>query len=1085
MSFIANLVHASDGIIASILYLFICLVTIMWLLVVYFNKKRKNSIRALFFKIILFTIITLLVTNAVVVFFLNEGIDGILFRIIYAIHWECFIWWFGTYRVYNLLFLSGDGEEEWPKEGGFKKLYTGLPVSKKILWNDIVKYIAMVIYLFLPFSMLDINNLNFIQGINTYFVVAYMFASGGISLFETLVVYKKETTFNKLSVVFVYAVMFVAIVCQYFVRETTVYCLCAAIQVYFLYFMVENPDIRLRKEIEDLKTGIEKSNKAKTDFLSNMSHEIRTPMNAIVGFSDSLLTNTNFDPKAARVDIENIYTAGNNLVDIINNILDISKIESEQNTINAKNCNLDKLVKELASVIKSRLGKKPVEFITELDEHIPSVIWGDSTKIYQILLNIANNSVKYTEVGKIKLSCIPETLDNKQVLLHFKISDTGYGIKKEDYDKVFKKYSRLDDATDNDIEGTGLGLVITKQFVELMGGKIWFSSDFEVGTTFFIDIPFKVIDDTPIGVQKEVTSEKTKDGYIRHLDCSDYTILIVDDNETNLKVATRLLSKYNFKIESAKNGKDCVYKFKYGNHYDLILLDDMMPEMDGVDTVKIIKKLDAFDIPPIVAFTANAMTGMGEKYLEAGFDYYLPMPVSVQELDELVTTYFGEKVKTYVEDKENFVNNGTTEEAPTEEKKEEAAEKTEEKEEVKEEKTSEKSQEEKKEEAVEKAEEKEEVKEEKTSEETPAEEKKEETTEKVEEKEEVKEEKTSEETPAEEKKEETTEKPEEKEEVKEEKTSEEASAEEKKEESTEKPEEKEELKEEKASEETPAEEKKEESVEKAEEKEEVKEEKTSEETPVEEKKEESVEKTEEKEEAKEEKTSEEAPTEEKKEESVEKAEEKEEVKEEKTSEEASAEENKEETTEKPEEKEEVKEEKTSEETPAEEKKEETTDKPEEKEEAKEEKTSEETPTEEKKEESADEPAGDLAAEQEKFLRDKGVDMDKSLEFLIDMEMYNMTIGDFLDTIDEKWSHIHQYKEANDMPNYAIEVHSLKSDCKYLGFMKLADVSYEHELKSKENDSEFVNQNYDRLVKEYEATMAIIKEYVDKYNIKNQ
>ncbi|MBQ6497132.1 MAG: response regulator, partial [Bacilli bacterium] len=763
MSFIENLVHASDGIIASILYLFICLVTIIWLLVVYFNKKRKNSIRALFFKVILFTIITLLVSNAVVVFFLNEGIDGILFRIVYAIHWECFIWWFGTYRVYNLLFLSGDGEEEWPKQGGFKKLYTGLSISKKIMWNDIVKYLSMVIYLFLPFSMMDVNNLNFIQGINTYFVVIYMFASGGISLFEALITYKKETTFNKLSVVFVYAVMFVAIVCQYFVRETTVYCLCAAIQVYFLYFMVENPDIRLRKEIEDLKSGIEKSNKAKTDFLSNMSHEIRTPMNAIVGFSDSLLTSTDFDEKSARTDIENIYTAGNNLVDIINNILDISKIESEQNTINAKNCNLDKLVKELASVIKSRLGKKPIEFITELDEHIPSVIWGDSTKIYQILLNIANNSVKYTEVGKIKLSCIPETLDSKQVLLHFKISDTGYGIKKEDYDKVFKKYSRLDDATDNDIEGTGLGLVITKQFVELMGGKIWFSSDFEVGTTFFIDIPFKVIDDTPIGVQKEITSEKTEDGYLRHLDCSDYTVLIVDDNETNLKVATRLLSKYNFKIESAKNGKDCVYKFKYGNHYDMILLDDMMPEMDGVDTVKIIKKLDVFDIPPIVAFTANAMTGMGEKYLEAGFDYYLPMPVSVQELDELVTTYFGEKVKTYVEDKESFVKKETTEdtvdaetvakiekvsEVPlVEEKKEETKseesteEKKEEVSEVKEEPKSEESTEEKKEETSE-------VKEEPKSEES-TEEKKEETSE-------VKEEPKSEES-TEEKKEETSE----------------------------------------------------------------------------------------------------------------------------------------------------------------------------------------------------------------------------------------------------------------------------------------------------------------------------------------
>ena len=930
MSFIENLVHASDGIIASILYLFICLVTIIWLLVVYFNKKRKNSIRALFFKVILFTIITLLVSNAVVVFFLNEGIDGILFRIVYAIHWECFIWWFGTYRVYNLLFLSGDREEEWPKQGGFKKLYTGLSISKKIMWNDIVKYLSMVIYLFLPFSMMDVNNLNFIQGINTYFVVIYMFASGGISLFEALITYKKETTFNKLSVVFVYAVMFVAIVCQYFVRETTVYCLCAAIQVYFLYFMVENPDIRLRKEIEDLKSGIEKSNKAKTDFLSNMSHEIRTPMNAIVGFSDSLLTSTDFDEKSARTDIENIYTAGNNLVDIINNILDISKIESEQNTINAKNCNLDKLVKELASVIKSRLGKKPIEFITELDEHIPSVIWGDSTKIYQILLNIANNSVKYTEVGKIKLSCIPETLDSKQVLLHFKISDTGYGIKKEDYDKVFKKYSRLDDATDNDIEGTGLGLVITKQFVELMGGKIWFSSDFEVGTTFFIDIPFKVIDDTPIGVQKEITSEKTEDGYLRHVDCSDYTVLIVDDNETNLKVATRLLSKYNFKIESAKNGKDCVYKFKYGNHYDMILLDDMMPEMDGVDTVKIIKKLDVFDIPPIVAFTANAMTGMGEKYLEAGFDYYLPMPVSVQELDELVTTYFGEKVKTYVEDKESFVKKETTEDTVDAETV---------------------------------------AKIEKVSEVPLVEEKKEET-------------KSEEST--EEKKEEVSE-------VKEEPKSEE-STEEKKEETSE-----------------------------------VKEEPKSEES-----------------------------TEEKKEEVSE-------VKEEPKSEES--------TEEKKEEVSEVKEETKSEE-PAEEKKEEVS-------EVKEETKSEES-TEEKKEEST----GDLTAEQEKFLRDKGVDMDKSLEFLIDMEMYNMTIVDFLDTIDEKWNHIKQYKEENDMPKYAIEVHSLKSDCKYLGFMKLADVSYEHEIKSKENNSEFVNENFDRLVKEYEAAMAIIKDYAEKYDIKS-
>ncbi len=1083
MNFIENLVHASDGIIASVLYLFICLVTIMWLLVVYFNKKRKNSIRAVFFKIILFTIILLLVSNGVVVFFINEGVDGIIFRIAYAIHWECFIWWFGTYRVYNLLFLSNTGEEEWPKKGGWKKLYTELPISRKIVWNDIVKYMAMIVYLFLPFTMPDKSNLIFIQGINTYFVILYMFVSAGISLGETLITYNKQTLFNKSSVIFVYAVMGVAILCQYLIKDTTVYCLCAAIQVYFLYFMVENPDIRLRKEIEELKTGIEKSNRAKTDFLSNMSHEIRTPMNAIVGFSDSLLTNTNFDVKTARGDIENIYTAGNNLVDIINNILDVSKIESEQNTINAKNCNIDKIVKELASVIKSRLGKKPIEFITELDEHIPSVVWGDSTKIYQILLNIANNSVKYTEVGKIKLSCIPETLDNKQVLLHFRITDTGYGIKKEDYDKVFKKYSRLEDATDNNIEGTGLGLVITKQFVELMGGKIWFTSDFEVGTTFYIDIPFKVIDETPIGVQKDITSEKTEDGYIRHLDCSDYTVLIVDDNETNLKVASRLLEKYKFKIETAKNGKDCVYKFKYGNKYDMILLDDMMPEMDGVDTVKIIKKLDVFDIPPIVAFTANAMTGMGEKYLAAGFDYYLPMPVSIQELDELVKTYFGEKVKTYVEDKEEFMSKESSTEKKDNEESTKKVEKAEEKkEEVKEEsKEEEKAEEtpveEKKEETEAKEEVKEEPKAEEKSEETPAEEKKEESKTKEEVKEESKEEEKTEEAPVEEKKEETEAKEEVKEESKEEEKTEEAPAEEKKEESETKEEVKEESKEEEKPEEAPSEEKKEESEVKEEVKEEPKKEEKTEEAPVEEKKEETEVKEEVKEESKEEEKPEEAPSEEKKEESETKEEVKEESKEEEKTEEVPVEEKKEESEPEPEAKEEVKEEPKeevkTEEAPAEEKKEES--------ESTEKVEKDETKS---SEESTTSKIDDIEAE-EKFLRDKGVDMDKALEFLMDMEMYNMTINDFLAGIDEKWANINKYKQDGDMPKYAIEVHSLKSDCKYLGFMKLADVAYEHELKSKENNSEFVNQNFDKLEKEYNDAMAIIKEYTNKYDIKSE
>ncbi len=885
-----SLIHASDNIVASLLYLFICFVTIIWLLVVYFNKKRKNSIRGVYFKIIIFTIILLLSSDVVIVLLLHNGIEGLVFRIINTIHWECFIWWFGNYRAYNILFLSGDGEEEWSKEQGFKKVYTDLPCSKRLIVNDIIKYAAMVGFLFLPVQVIDLNHINFIQGTAQLYVVVYMFLIGFISMYETLVIFKKQTVFNKLSVVFVFLVMLVAIIFQYRIEDTTVYCICAAIQLYFLYFMVENPDIRLRKEIEDLKTNIEKSNKAKTDFLSNMSHEIRTPMNAIIGFSDSLLTNTNFDEKTARTDIENIYTAGNNLVDIINNILDISKIESEQNTLNNKNCSIDKIIRELASVIKTRLGKKPIEFITELDEHIPSVVWGDSTKIYQILLNIANNSVKYTEVGKIKISCIPEPIDNKKVLLHFKVTDTGYGIKEEDFDKVFKKYSRLEEATSKDIEGTGLGLVITKQFVELMEGKIWFTSDFEVGTTFYIDIPFKVIDPTPIGIQKDTSSEKTDDGFIRHLDCSAYTVLIVDDNDTNLKVASRLLEKYKFKIDTAKNGKDCIYKFKYGNHYDMILLDDMMPEMGGIETVKIIKKLDVFDIPPVIAFTANAMTGMGEKYLEAGFDYYLPMPVSVQELDELVKTYFGDKAKTYVEDNIQEAKKSTSN---TESKPE--------------------SEEPKKVEPVQKIQAVAPIT-----------------------------------------------------------------------------------------------------------------------IPIEVK--------EHSENSEETKTAD-----------VEQKEEKVESHEEETSKEDQSETSHQDESER-----------------------------------KDESHTEETSLEESNQEEKQEENKDLSSpdEQEAYLREKGLDMDKSLEFLMDMEMYNMTLNDFMTSKDEKWSKIKEYKNSEDMKNYSIEVHSLKSDCKYLGLMKLADICYEHELKSKENDLEFVKQNFERLEEEYNKSMELMKEYIDKFNIQS-
>ena len=248
------------------------------------------------------------------------------------------------------------------------------------------------------------------------------------------------------------------------------------------------------------------------------------------------------------------------------------------------------------------------------------------------------NSAKYTEVGKINLK-VTADIKGDEVTLHFKISDTGYGIKKEDSEKLFKKFSRLDSATANEIEGTGLGLVITKKYVDLMQGKIWFESEYEVGTTFYVDINQKIVDHKPMG---ELTEPTKADTEINFIDCSKKNVLIVDDNKLNIKVASRLLEAYKFNIDTSTNGKDCIYKIKEGLHYDMIFLDHMMPELDGIKTLHILKKLDGYELPPIVALTANAITGMKEMYLNEGFDEYLSKPINVVELNKLIIKYFGD-----------------------------------------------------------------------------------------------------------------------------------------------------------------------------------------------------------------------------------------------------------------------------------------------------------------------------------------------------------------------------------------------------------------------------------------------------------
>jgi CheY-like chemotaxis protein len=249
-------------------------------------------------------------------------------------------------------------------------------------------------------------------------------------------------------------------------------------------------------------------------------------------------------------------------------------------------------------------------------------------------MNILTNSVKYTEVGKIKLT-IKGKIEGDIQNLSIKISDTGYGIKKEDFDKMFTKFNRLDEATDNAIEGTGLGLVITKKYVDSMGGKIWFESEYGAGTIFYIDLPQKIVDKTPLS-QAVDSSENKK---IEVCDCTSSRVLIVDDNALNIKVTKKILEKYNIEVDTVKTGKDCIYKIKSGQKYDLILLDDVLPDIGGMEVVHVVKNIQGFYIPPVIAYTANVMNGIKEEYLKVGFDDYMPKPLDIHQFDSIIKRY--------------------------------------------------------------------------------------------------------------------------------------------------------------------------------------------------------------------------------------------------------------------------------------------------------------------------------------------------------------------------------------------------------------------------------------------------------------
>ena len=392
------------------------------------------------------------------------------------------------------------------------------------------------------------------------------------------------------------------------------------------------------EELRAAKAAADAANAAKSAFLANMSHEIRTPINAVIGMNEMILRESR-DANIIKY-AQNSANASESLLHLINDILDFSKIESGKFEILEENYKLTDVIRNLLNMIKPRAEKKNLALKIKIADDLKNNLFGDSSRIRQIALNFLTNAVKYTKVGGIEFIVEQEKKSADKILLRFTVKDTGIGIKPEDIEKLFLDFERFDTHKNKNIEGTGLGLAITYKLVNLMGGKIDVQSVYGEGSIFSASVPQKVVGEELVGKIDEIKSEKTAGAYVPAFIAPDAKILVVDDNEMNLLVAVSLLKATQIKTDTADSGMECLRKIAH-EKYDLIFLDQMMPSLDGIQTMKIARDMEnnLSKDAPIIALTANAISGAREMLIGEGFDDYLSKPIDVHALEEILMNY--------------------------------------------------------------------------------------------------------------------------------------------------------------------------------------------------------------------------------------------------------------------------------------------------------------------------------------------------------------------------------------------------------------------------------------------------------------
>lgn len=400
-----------------------------------------------------------------------------------------------------------------------------------------------------------------------------------------------------------------------------------------LYFTAESQDRKLYVELQTAMNEAERLDELKTKFLLNMSHEIRTPLNTILGYSELLLLEDNIDPTKVKKDGENMYQSSNDLLNLINNILDVSRIESGKETLIEDDYKLENLIFDVNSKFDPKVASKGnIDFKITYDENIPASYYGDLAKIERVVLSLLYNALDYTSFGEVKLD-ISGVTTNSFTELTFLISNTGHAMKEELFEVSFDDIADL--GTDNSINSNTLGIIISKRLTALMGGTINFYNEIGHGTRYVIKIKQKSYDGEKLGnVYKKIENLKGE----KLFDCDGKIALVVDDNEVNLKIAKKLLERFRFSIHTCTSGQECLNLVE-NNKYDIIFLDHMMPGMDGVQTLQKLSTVTPI-LPPVVALTANSDDNSKNEYLSLGFSDYLAKPIDFKEMNRVIKKEF-------------------------------------------------------------------------------------------------------------------------------------------------------------------------------------------------------------------------------------------------------------------------------------------------------------------------------------------------------------------------------------------------------------------------------------------------------------